>query len=65
MNKNQIKGAANKIAGKIQQNTGGAAGSEEQRAKGASKRTKGSTQKATGDSHRTIKNIADKVKRKI
>ncbi|WP_431104799.1 CsbD family protein [Roseateles noduli] len=49
MNKDQVKGAAKDIAGKVQQKTGEVVGSTEQQAKGLAKQVDGKAQKAYGD----------------
>lgn len=49
MNKDQVKGTAKDIAGKVQQKIGQAVGSEKQQAKGLGKQLEGKTQKAVGD----------------
>ncbi|MBZ8140798.1 CsbD family protein [Rubrivivax gelatinosus] len=49
MNKDQVKGAAKDMAGKIQRKTGEAIGSDEQQAKGLAKQAEGKTQKKVGD----------------
>ena len=49
MNKDQVKGTAKDIGGKIQKEVGSATGSSEQQAKGASKQAEGKVQKKVGD----------------
>lgn len=49
MNKDQVKGTAKDIAGKVQQKTGEVVGSTEQQAKGLAKQVDGKAQKAYGD----------------
>jgi uncharacterized protein YjbJ (UPF0337 family) len=49
MNKDQIKGKAKDIGGKIQEEFGEAIGSSEQQAKGLSKQVEGKTQEKVGD----------------
>ena len=49
MNKDQVKGAAKDIGGKIQEEFGEAIGSNEQRAKGLSKQVEGKVQEKVGD----------------
>ncbi len=65
MNKDQVKGAANKAAGKVQEKVGEVTGSKEQQAKGAAKQVKGSAQESVGDAREAGKKTADKVKDKI
>ncbi|WP_416762189.1 CsbD family protein [Roseateles sp. So40a] len=55
MNKDQVKGAAKDIAGKVQQKTGEVVGSTEQQAKGLAKQVEGKTQKNYGDAKEAIK----------
>jgi uncharacterized protein YjbJ (UPF0337 family) len=49
MNKDQVKGAAKDVAGKVQQQAGKLVGSKQQQAKGLAKQLSGKTQKAVGD----------------
>ncbi|UUZ50093.1 CsbD family protein [Massilia sp. B-10] len=49
MNKDQVKGKAKNIGGKIQEEVGKAVGSSEQQAKGLSKQVEGKVQEAVGD----------------
>jgi uncharacterized protein YjbJ (UPF0337 family) len=49
MNKDQIKGTAKEIAGKVQQEVGKLSGSQTQQAKGISKQISGKAQKVVGD----------------
>lgn len=55
MNKDQVKGTAKDIAGKVQQKTGEVVGSTEQQAKGLAKQVEGKTQKNYGDAKEAIK----------
>ena len=55
MNKDQVKGTAKDVAGKVQKETGKLVGSKEQEAKGLSKQVAGKTQKNVGDAKETIK----------
>lgn len=54
MNKNQVKGTLKDAAGKVQEATGKAIGSNEQQLKGIKKQVDGQVQKAVGD----IKEVA-------
>jgi len=54
MNKDQVKGKAKDIGGKIQQKAGEAVGSSKQQAEGLAKQAEGKTQKNAGD----VKEIA-------
>lgn len=49
MNKDQAKGAAKTIAGKVQERAGKLVGSKEQQAKGLEKQVQGKAQKHVGD----------------
>ena len=49
MNKDQMKGVAKDIAGKVQEQAGKLLGSEEQQFKGRSKQISGRIQKRVGD----------------
>ncbi|HRO58416.1 MAG TPA: CsbD family protein [Burkholderiaceae bacterium] len=55
MNKDQVKGAVKDAAGKVQQKTGEAIGSEEQQAKGLAKQGEGKVQKTVGDAKEVVK----------
>ena len=56
MNKNQVKGVAKDIAGKVQEKAGKLVGSKKQQAKGLSRQIAGKTQKAVGDVEKLIEN---------
>jgi len=49
MNKDQIKGKAKDIGGKVQEEAGKVVGSSEQQAKGLSKQVEGKVQEKAGD----------------
>jgi uncharacterized protein YjbJ (UPF0337 family) len=49
MNRNQVKGAAKDVAGKVQRKVGELTGNENQQAKGAAKQVEGKVQKGVGD----------------
>jgi uncharacterized protein YjbJ (UPF0337 family) len=55
MNKNQVKGAAKDIAGKVQEEAGKLTGSKEQQVKGLGKQISGKAEKAYGDVKAAIK----------
>ncbi len=55
MNKDQVKGTAKDIGGKIQEEFGEAIGSSEQQAKGLSKQVEGKVQKKLGDAEEVIR----------
>ena len=54
MNKDQIKGQAKDIGGKVQEEAGKVTGSSEQQAKGLSKQVEGKVQEKAGDLKDTI-----------
>jgi len=54
MNKDQVKGKAKEVGGKVQQKVGEAVGSRQQQAEGLSNQAAGKTQKKVGD----VKEIA-------
>ena len=49
MNRNQVKGMAKDVAGKVQRKVGQAAGSASQQVKGAGKQIEGKLQKGAGN----------------
>ena len=49
MNKDQIKGAAKDVAGKVQEEVGKVTGSTSQQAKGLEKQVEGKAEKAVGN----------------
>lgn len=55
MNKDQVKGTAKDIGGKIQEAAGKAVGSRETQAKGLANQAEGKTQKAYGDVKEDVK----------
>ncbi|MEO8333208.1 MAG: CsbD family protein [Gallionella sp.] len=55
MNKNQVKGVAKDIAGKVQEEVGKLVGSKEQQVKGLSKQISGKAEKTYGDAKQVIK----------
>jgi len=60
MNKDQIKGVANDLVGRVQEEAGKLVGSKEQQAKGLGKQVSGKAQKAVGDAKEVIKDAVDK-----
>lgn len=63
MNKDQVKGKAKEVAGKVQQKTGELVGSSEQQAKGLSKQVEGKLQKGVGDAKESVKDAVDRGNR--
>lgn len=57
MNKDQVKGEAKNIAGKVQEQAGKLVGSKEQQVKGLSKQISGKVQKSVGDAKETLKDL--------
>jgi uncharacterized protein YjbJ (UPF0337 family) len=55
MNKDQIKGTARDVAGKLQQEAGKLVGSHKQQAKGLAKQVSGKIQKGVGDAKEVLK----------
>lgn len=62
-NKDQVKGAAKDITGKIQQEVGKLVGSKEQQAKGLHKQAEGKVQKGVGDLKEAAAELKDAAKR--
>ena len=54
MNKDQVKGVAKDVAGKVQEQAGKLVGSKKQQAKGLVKQVEGKSQKAVGDVEQAI-----------
>mgnify|MGYP003511610427 FL=1 len=61
MNKDQVKGVAKDVAGKVQEKAGEVTGSREQQAKGISKQVEGKVQKNYGDAKEAAKDQIDKM----
>jgi uncharacterized protein YjbJ (UPF0337 family) len=57
MNKDQVKGVAKDIAGKIQEESGRLVGSKEQQVKGLSKQISGKVQKGVGDAKQSVEDF--------
>jgi uncharacterized protein YjbJ (UPF0337 family) len=60
MNRNQVKGAAKNVAGKVQQKVGELTGNKTQQAKGAAKQLEGKVQRGAGN----VEEALDKAGRK-
>lgn len=56
MNKDQVKGKAKEVAGKIQKKVGDVVGSSEQQLKGMKNQAEGNIQQKAGDVKETVKN---------
>jgi uncharacterized protein YjbJ (UPF0337 family) len=63
MNKDQIKGTAKDIAGKVQQAAGKAIDNHEMQVKGLHKQAVGKAEKAIGDAKQGIESVRDIIKR--
>jgi uncharacterized protein YjbJ (UPF0337 family) len=57
MNKDQVKGAAKDVVGKVQEEAGKLVGSKEQQIKGLSKQISGKAQKGVGDVEQSVKDF--------
>ncbi len=57
MNKDQVKGVAKDVAGKVQEQAGKLVGSQEQQIKGLSKQISGKVQKAAGDVKQSVEDF--------
>ena len=57
MNKDQVKGKAKNIAGKVQEQAGKLVGSKEQQVKGLSKQISGKVQESFGDVKQSAKDL--------
>ena len=62
MNKDQLKGSAKDIAGKVQQKTGELTGSEKQQVKGLKNQVEGKVQKGVGDVKEAMDEANEKSK---
>ena len=57
MNKDQVKGVAKDVAGKVQEQAGKLVGSKEQQIKGLSKQISGKVQKSVGDAKQSVEDF--------
>ena len=57
MNKDQVKGKAKNIAGKVQEKTGKLIGSRQQQVKGIAKQISGKLQESLGDIRQSEQNL--------
>ena len=57
MNKDQVKGGAKDVVGKVQEQAGKLVGSKEQQVKGLSKQIAGKVQKGVGDAKQSLKDF--------
>ena len=58
MNKDQVKGVAKDVAGKVQEQAGKLVGSKEQQVKGLSKQISGKVQKGVGDVKQAVEDLS-------
>jgi uncharacterized protein YjbJ (UPF0337 family) len=58
MNKDQVKGVAKDVAGKVQEQAGRLVGSKEQQIKGLSKQISGKAQKGVGDVKQSVEDLS-------
>lgn len=61
MNKDQVKGTAKEIVGKVQEEAGKLVGSKEQQAKGLGKQISGKAQQTYGDAKEAVKDAAKHI----
>lgn len=61
MNKDQVKGMAKNIAGKVQEEAGKLAGNKKQQVKGLDKQISGQAEKVYGDAKEAIKNTVKDI----
>ena len=57
MNKDQVKGVAKDVAGKVQEKAGKLVGSKEQQIKGLSRQVSGKVQKGVGDVKQAVEDF--------
>jgi uncharacterized protein YjbJ (UPF0337 family) len=60
VNKDQVKGKAKDIAGRVERQAGEWTGDDEAQVRGAAKQAEGKLQKAWGDAKESVKKAADK-----
>jgi uncharacterized protein YjbJ (UPF0337 family) len=63
MNRNQVKGTAKDVAGKVQRKVGEMTGSTEQQIKGGAKQVEGKVQKGVGDAEQAADRARDDMKK--
>ena len=62
MNRDQVKGKAKDIAGKVQQKVGEVTGSTSQQVKGVAKQVEGKVQKGAGDAEEALRDSERKAR---
>ena len=63
MNKDQVKGTAKDIAGKVQEKAGELTGSEKQQLKGVKNQIEGKVQKGVGDAKEALNDAEESTRR--
>ena len=61
MNKDQVKGTAKDIGGKVQEKVGEVTGNDSQEIKGLKNQAEGKVQKGVGDAKEGLKDAIDKI----
>ena len=62
MNRDQVKGAAKNVTGKVQEKIGQLTGNKTQQAKGAAKQVEGKVQKGVGNVEQSLDNVDRKTR---
>ena len=62
MNRDQVRGKAKDIAGKVQQKVGEVTGSKSQQVKGVAKQVEGKVQKGVGDANEALRDSERKTR---
>jgi uncharacterized protein YjbJ (UPF0337 family) len=62
MNRDQVKGAAKNVAGKVQEKIGQLTGNKTQQAKGAAKQVEGKFQEGVGNVEQSLDNVGRKTR---
>jgi len=62
MNRDQVKGVAKNVAGKVQQKVGALTGNKSQQVRGIGKQVEGRVQKGVGDVEQALDNLDKKTR---
>jgi len=62
MNRDQVKGVAKNVAGKVQQKVGALTGNKSQQVRGIGKQVEGRVQKGVGDVEQALDNLDKKAR---
>jgi len=62
MNRDQVKGVAKNVAGKVQQKVGALTGNKSQQVRGIGKQVEGRLQKGVGDVEQALDNLDKKTR---